>query len=294
MFTQCEHCQAIFRVSMREVTVAKGLLRCGECKEVFDSSKSLSTSMQEPFKEASIDELKKSENLSPEALKTVLALDDWQTVQAADIETTNETLSNNRDTQKKRENNISLDGSDAQDEYKSRNASGYSVNAGALDSGITLDSGIKGVEHNSEQKDKSHKQSKNNQWFKIAAGLLTLLLIFQIAFNYRHLFLSSVRYAPEKIQMLNHNVFAHPIETGVLLISASIENTAEFDQPFPTLEVRLTNSKNEVVALRRFKAEEYLDNFQQGVLLPKNKATSLKLKIQDPGNQATRFQFNFL
>jgi len=94
--------------------------------------------------------------------------------------------------------------------------------------------------------------------------------------------------------MLNHNVFAHPIDKNVLLISASIENTADFDQPFPTLEVRLTNSKSDLVALRRFTPNEYLDNFTKNKLLTKNRATSIKLKIQDPGNQATRFQFDFL
>jgi len=93
--------------------------------------------------------------------------------------------------------------------------------------------------------------------------------------------------------MLNHNVFAHPIEKEVLLISASIENTADFDQPFPILEVRLTNSQSELVALRRFSPEEYLDKFTAATLLRRKQATSIKLKIKDPGSQATRFQFDF-
>jgi hypothetical protein len=101
-------------------------------------------------------------------------------------------------------------------------------------------------------------------------------------------------YQSDKIQMLNHNVFAHPIDPGVLLISASIENRADHDQPYPILEVRLTNSKSEVVALRRFTPDEYLDNYSKGLLIKKNQISSLKLKIKDPGNQATRFQFDFL
>ena len=89
-------------------------------------------------------------------------------------------------------------------------------------------------------------------------------------------------------------MFAHPIDKDVLLISASIENIAEFDQAFPILEVRLTDSKSELVALRRFTPEEYLDNYSKSNLLTKNRPTSIKLKIKDPGNKATRFEFDFL
>ena len=49
MFTQCTKCKAIFRVNLREVTIAKGKLRCGECYAVFDATKTLSTTMPAPF-----------------------------------------------------------------------------------------------------------------------------------------------------------------------------------------------------------------------------------------------------
>ncbi len=51
MYTQCEQCKAIFRVNMREVTVAKGQLRCGECNAIFNATKSLSTTMPASFEE---------------------------------------------------------------------------------------------------------------------------------------------------------------------------------------------------------------------------------------------------
>ena len=49
MYTQCTHCKAIFRVNMREVTVAKGKLRCGECQKVFTSTETLSTTIPDAF-----------------------------------------------------------------------------------------------------------------------------------------------------------------------------------------------------------------------------------------------------
>lgn len=45
MYTQCSHCQAIFRVSMKEVTTAQGQLRCGECDYVFDAMETLSSTL---------------------------------------------------------------------------------------------------------------------------------------------------------------------------------------------------------------------------------------------------------
>ena len=45
MYTQCSNCQAIFRVSMKEVTTAQGQLRCGECDYTFDAMNSLSSTL---------------------------------------------------------------------------------------------------------------------------------------------------------------------------------------------------------------------------------------------------------
>ena len=269
MYTQCSNCQAIFSVSMREVTISKGYLRCGECLQVFDSSESLSTTMQKPYVDVELQNKLKLEKLSAESLKTISALDDWQSAPAHEPEDPINLKQKQKKTKKE----------NTERREKSR-ASTEQTNTFTT----------KGVEKTLPKE----KKSISTKWPLIIAGLLSLLLITQIAFNFTSMFSDSPKYEPEKIQMLNHNVFAHPIDKNALLISASIENTAEFDQPFPILEVRLTNSKSELIALRRFTPNEYLDNFSENKLLTKNRATSIKLKIQDPGNQATRFQFDFL
>ena len=270
MFTQCTNCQAIFNVSMREVTVSKGLLRCGECLEVFDSSKNLSTTMQDPFVEVDLEDTAKLEMLSTENQQTVSSLDDWQS------------SSTNQLTQ----NQVDLRQSPTEELKKPEKTKKIKKPENQI-----TESKQESQANFSKQKAASKPKTK---WPLITALLLVCLLVSQVAYNYRYLLLDTHKYEPEKIQMLNHNVFAHPIEKNVLLISASIENTADFDQSFPILEVRLTNSKSELVALRRFSPEEYLDNYSTKTLLTKKRPTSIKLKIQDPGSQATRFQFNFL
>jgi len=45
MYTQCSNCGAVFRVNMKELTVAQGKLRCGECDDVFNAMDTLSTTL---------------------------------------------------------------------------------------------------------------------------------------------------------------------------------------------------------------------------------------------------------
>ena len=235
MFTQCEHCKAIFEINMREVTIAKGLLRCGECHQVFNGSKTLSTNMPQPYSDKSVEYIKSQDSKKPEEIRHTDIITD---------------------------NNKS---NDAPQKEKQRQ--------------------IKGIEKDSDNV---------GLRLKTIAVLLLLLLVAQVLHHYKDEILGVSRYEPEKIHMVNHNVFTHPIEKGVLLISASMENDADFDQKYPILEVRLTDSQSKLVALRRFTPNEYLDNYTDTMLLKKNLVTNLKLKIKDPGSKATRFQFHFL
>jgi len=238
MFTQCEHCKAIFEINMREVTIAKGMLRCGECHQVFNGSKTLSTNMPEPYSDKSLESAENQEAKKPEAIRHT------------DIITDNNKKDSTNNTSEKEKPRV-----------------------------------IKGIEKDSDGV---------GLRLKTTAVLLLLLLITQVLFHYKDEIVGVNRYEPDKIHMVNHNVFTHPIEKGVLLISASMENEADFDQKYPILEVRLTDSQSKLVALRRFMPNEYLENYTESMLLKKNLATNLKLKIKDPGSKATRFQFNFL
>ena len=39
--TQCPHCQTSFRVSHNQLSVARGVVRCGNCLQVFNAAKQL-------------------------------------------------------------------------------------------------------------------------------------------------------------------------------------------------------------------------------------------------------------
>ncbi|EPN64268.1 hypothetical protein A244_00715, partial [Pseudomonas syringae pv. actinidiae ICMP 18807] len=39
--TQCPHCQTSFRVSHAQLSVARGVVRCGACLQVFNAARQL-------------------------------------------------------------------------------------------------------------------------------------------------------------------------------------------------------------------------------------------------------------
>lgn len=230
MYTQCEQCKAIFRVNMREVTVAKGQLRCGECNAIFNATKNLSTTIPASYQE--LEEAKKSAEIDAQE-----KLIEPHFKQAAPTKFT--------------------------------------------------------VKENKKTSEPSTSK-KINYWLILAALLLLLLLAAQVTYNKRHLLSGKPLHEPEKIQMLNHNIFTHPNESGVLLISAQIENTAEKAQPYPVLELSLKNTQSTLVAFRRFFPKEYLTKYSKEQLIPPKIPITIKLKIKDPGSKATHFQFEFL
>lgn len=130
-------------------------------------------------------------------------------------------------------------------------------------------------------------------WPLLIALALSVALGAQIWLS-RDLWFSKLR-QPEKVKMLSKKVFSHPTQPDALIITASIKSFTTESQPFPFLEARLLDIRNQTVALRRFRPHEYLEEYQPNTMLESNKEVSIRLKIQDPpGNVAKHFQFSFL
>ncbi|GMQ90456.1 MAG: hypothetical protein BMS9Abin10_0834 [Gammaproteobacteria bacterium] len=60
------------------------------------------------------------------------------------------------------------------------------------------------------------------------------------------------------IDILRTSVTRHPTHARALRIQASLVNRADFSQPFPRMEVTLTNNIGVVIGRRTFSAREYL------------------------------------
>ena len=98
-----------------------------------------------------------------------------------------------------------------------------------------------------------------------------------------------------RIELLNRDVRKHPQVTGALLINATLVNRAGFPQPYPVLEVTFSNSTGAPVAARRFMPGEYLgDQADIKSGMPSDAPLQVMLEIEDPGEDAVSFQFEFL
>lgn len=95
------------------------------------------------------------------------------------------------------------------------------------------------------------------------------------------------------IELGNHLVQNHPRYANSLLITATLINHADFTQPFPIVEVVMTDLDQKVIAQRRFKPEQYLagENASRG--FSPDTEVPLMLEVLDPGKNAVGFEFKF-
>jgi len=144
--------------------------------------------------------------------------------------------------------------------------------------------------------------------------LLALALMAQLAFATRHHWLASPQVRPyldaacerlgcrlparrdvTQIALVARDVRPHPSEAGALVISATMLNRANFGQPYPTLEITLSNLDEQRIAMRRLAPQDYLNDaraLSRG--LPPGATATIDLEVFDLGKQAVAFEFRFL
>lgn len=100
--------------------------------------------------------------------------------------------------------------------------------------------------------------------------------------------------AIDLIKLIKRDITTHPSVKGALLINATIVNTAAFVQPFPMMQITLSDINSTVIAKHRFQPAEYLGtdvNLRRS--MPPNSPEQISLKIPDPGKDAVNFELNF-
>lgn len=98
-----------------------------------------------------------------------------------------------------------------------------------------------------------------------------------------------------KIKGSNLIVRSHPKEVNSLVVDTIVYNRANFQQPFPLLELIFSDLNGGLIAKRAFKPEEY----RKGALkeleaMPTNTPIHLSLEIVDPGKEAVNYEMHFL
>lgn len=97
-----------------------------------------------------------------------------------------------------------------------------------------------------------------------------------------------------QLRLLARDVQSHPSVRGALMISATLRNEAHFAQPYPTLNVTLSDVDGKKLATRRLDPPDYLGDaatLQRGIAPGSNVA--VVLEVQDPGSRAVAFELAF-
>ncbi len=150
-------------------------------------------------------------------------------------------------------------------------------------------------------------------WSALTSMMLVILII-QYAYFYRHDLQSydlaqplliklcdiapcatPLRHDTSLVRMMGREVSSHPASPGALLVNATIVNDSDKRQLFPLLQLGLSDFNGSLLALRRFRPEEYLDesiDYARGML--PGVPVQVLLEIADPGADVAGFAFEFL
>jgi predicted Zn finger-like uncharacterized protein len=96
------------------------------------------------------------------------------------------------------------------------------------------------------------------------------------------------------LHLLARNVQAHPKIPGALLITANVRNDASFAQPYPVVNITLSDADGKRLAMRRFRPQEYVGEMPARARgLAPGSDTAMVFEVQDPGQNAVGFEFSF-
>ena len=98
---------------------------------------------------------------------------------------------------------------------------------------------------------------------------------------------------PGAFVMLSRDVIAVPGQSGVLRVQASIRNDARWPQPWPVLELSLSDANGRVLGSRRFIPRDYLGRTPDTALLQAGQAAQLAFDIVEPAPGVVAFDFRF-
>ena len=92
----------------------------------------------------------------------------------------------------------------------------------------------------------------------------------------------------------NLTVRSHPDREDALIVAVEMRNTAQFPQAFPVMVLSFNSAGNQLLALREFFPEEYLDpGLRDVTLMPVMSPVQVSIEIIDPGGDAVNYTMAF-
>jgi predicted Zn finger-like uncharacterized protein len=324
MYTRCPECSTLFSITAKQLAVAQGTVRCGQCMHVFLALENLydkaqeteerfkrkreaQQSMARALKEPTDSELFSEDSTEYLAIPTSDSLNLSEL--DADLNPDKEAESTEAASTSPEESGLPQ-ANETNDIIPETETTGDNQeNSGTPSHKDIL---IEEIERKRRRKKKKDSSMTTIAWAAIIIVMM-LLLIGQYAFFLRADLARYPEFRPwlEKlcqiakceiplqrdltaIEISDRDVRTHPEISGALLINAIIINKAGFTQSFPEIQIALSSMEKKKVSSRRFKPHEYLDksiDIDKG--MPSGKAVIMRLEISDPGKEIVNFEFEF-
>jgi predicted Zn finger-like uncharacterized protein len=100
--------------------------------------------------------------------------------------------------------------------------------------------------------------------------------------------------APEQIEVLARELREAPERPGVLRFQLRLVNRAAYAQPYPVVELRLSDHLNRPAGIGRFQPEQYLTGSEPNQVMSPGVPVDLELDLVDPGAGMLGYQIDFL
>lgn len=98
---------------------------------------------------------------------------------------------------------------------------------------------------------------------------------------------------PAAFTLLQRDVRQHPTRPGALRVSATFRNDARWPQPWPRLQLTLSDVNGRAAGQRRFEAQEYLGGTPGQTELASGESATVAMDILEPAPQIVAYDFRF-
>jgi hypothetical protein len=98
---------------------------------------------------------------------------------------------------------------------------------------------------------------------------------------------------PTAFTLVQRDVRQHPQLPGALRVTATFRNDARWAQPWPQLQLRLTDGNGRNAGERSFRAEEYLGGAPSQAELGSGETASVAMDILEPAPGIVGYDFGF-
>jgi predicted Zn finger-like uncharacterized protein len=263
MYTQCPECLTVFKLGGAELAAARGNVRCSHCNAVFDALPTLGEQLPaEPIGELP----RHAEQAAPPQLGLPVFRPRGGVQGTLHFDPD--------DRPRAHERHAPVPQFTRQRRAQPSGSNGRWIFGSLL---LTL---VLGGEIAWAERDRWIDDSSLRPWIESACVRLGCAL--------------PLRRADDLLQLASRDIRPHPSVPGALIISATLQNAAEFAQPFPVVEITLSDLDEQRIAMRRFAPQEYISDasaLARG--LAAGAQAPLVFEVADPGKSAVAFEFRF-